>query len=631
MIILGIDGMDPRLVEKYLEEGRLPNIRRLLETGSMTRLATTTPPQSAVAWSTFATGANPGHHGVFDFIHRDPTSLFPFSSMASVRETKRRIAFRSYVVPLGSGKVEILRRGKTFWEALTEAGVAATIVRLPVNFPPVGPDATSISGMGTPDILGGYGTYTIYSDGPPGPFVDAGGGRFVPVKTRKGRVEAALRGPPHPLRQDFEEVRRPVLEVGFTAWIDPDGRGAKFRVQDSVFLLQEGEWSDWIPVRFDVIPHIVSVAGICKFYLKRCHREFRLYVTPINIDPLDPAVPISVPEDFAEELAREEGRFYTQGMAEDTSAIRNGALTDAEYLSQAQMVLEEQTSQLDYFLDRFEGGLLFYYLSSIDPNSHVFWRAIDPEHPLYTEELARNFGHVIPETYDAMDRAIGKVLDRAGPSTAVVVMSDHGFTSFRRSVSLNQWLLREGYLVLRSDSDPAAESSFVDVDWSRTTAYGLGLNGLYLNLKGREKTGIVYSGAEAKRILGAIERGLLELEDPESGGKVIRRVFRTSSVYEGDELSGAPDLIIGYEDGYRASWKTVLGGGTGQEEVISDNLEKWSGDHCIDPALVPGILISNRRILVENPVLADLAPTVLSFLGATAPGAMKGRPLLGAK
>ena len=627
MIVLGVDGMDFRLLQRYLGEGRLPNCRRLSEQGGLKPLGTTVPPQSPVAWSTFITGEGPGRHGLFDFIHRDPSTLVPYNSMARVEEGKRQIALGSWVIPLESGKMTLRRKGKPFWQALSEAGIPATILRVPVNFPPVPSGARCLSGMGTPDILGTYGTYTIYSNGRIGEYAAAGeGGRFSPVQVRGGRIEAVLQGPKHPLRREHRGKERPFLEVGFTAWVDPESRAAKFQVQESVFVLREGEWSDWIPLRFDVVPYLRSVGGICKFYLKKCGSDFRLYVTPINIDPADPALPISEPEGFAAELARDLGRFYTQGMKEDTKALMHGVLSDEEYLVQARMVLEEQVRQFEYLLERFDGGLLFAYFSSIDQNSHMFWRAIDPKHPLYTPELAEAFGEVIPELYEEMDRVIGKAMEKIDPDTTLVVMSDHGFTSFRRTFFLNQWLVDEGYMAPSDPSGGEAGPLFMDVDWSRTQAYGLGLNGVYLNLREREPHGIVYRGAEANRVLDEISRKLLGLRDPADGAKVVQSCYRSSEVFDGDEMADAPDLLVGYSAGYRASWETVLGGLTG-EGVLSDNLEKWSGDHCIDPGVVPGVLISNLPIIVDEPTLADMGPGILSYFGVSPPVGGEGGAL----
>lgn len=626
MIVLAIDGMDHRLVQRYLEEGRLPNIRRLIAEGEFKPLRTTIPPQSPVAWSTFITGSDPGHHGVFDFILRDPATMAPYRSTSRVREARRRVAVGSYVLPLGSGRVELLRGGRALWEYLAEEGVPATIVRIPASFPPPPSAAACLAGMGTPDLLGTPGTFSFFSER-----IDrvrkVDGGMFIPADVKDGRFDGMLSGPLHPLRRGHGEVVRPRLRVPFTVWIDRESRAAKFRVQETVLLLREGEWSDWIPLRFDAVPYLWGVRGICRFYLKEAGGSFGLYASPINIDPADPALPISHPEGFVRGLAEAVGPFYTQEMPEETKALTNDVLTDAEYLDQAAIVLDEQVRLFDHLLDRFSGGLLFYYFSGIDQGSHVFWRAIDPSHPLFTQELAERYGSVIPGLYEEMDRVIGRAMDRIGPGTALVVMSDHGFTSYRRSFHLNSWLLQEGYVRLLDRSGQGEEEYFGNVDWSGTRAYGLGLNGLYTNRRGRERFGIVGPGPEEDRLLQEIEERLIALRDPETGGQVVRSVFRPKEVYRGTSIDRAPDLVIGYGDGYRASWETILGGFP--REILSDNLEKWSGDHCIDPEVVPGVLIANRPIGADDPTLAEVASAILAYFGVPRPAPMEGRPLFG--
>ena len=642
MIVLAIDGMDHRLVQRYLAEGRLPNIKRLSDRGALKPLSTTMPPQSPVAWSTFITGANPGHHGIFDFIHREPGSVgdplgfSPHRSSSAVEEARRRIAFRSLVLPLAAGRAELLRRGVAFWEPLADAGVPVTLIRMPANFPPVPSRARCLTGMDTPDLLGTSGTFTFYFEleeegggggGPGDEERSVGGGRLVPVTVEGGKVEATLRGPPHPLRRAYGEAPRPDLLADFSVWIDRESRAAKFEVQDTVFILREGEWSEWVPVGFQIFPLLSRIQGICRFFLKEVRPGFKLYVSPINIDPADPALPISDPESFAPEMARALGPFYTQEMAEDTKALTHGVLSDGEYLQQAKMVLAEQMGQLRHALEEYSGGLLYFYFSSIDQNSHVFWRAIDPKHPLYTPELAKEFGSVIPELYEEMDRAIGKAMEKIGPETVLVVMSDHGFTSFRRSFNLNTWLLEEGYAWLLDPSSQGETELFGNVDWQRTRAYALGLNGLYLNLRGREGAGIVSPGEEADRLLVEISEKLLAAVDPETGERIVTRVFRTSKTHPGAEAAQAPDLLVAYNDGYRVSWESVLG--EFPREVLVDNREKWSGDHCIDPEIVPGILVSDRPISLDDPSLTDMAPTILSWFGVASPEAVEGRALLG--
>ena len=617
VIVLGIDGMDPPLLEKFMREGKMPNFAALAKSGSFVRLATSIPPQSPVAWSGLVTGMNAGGHGVFDFIHRDPKTMVPYLSTSRVEPPSHALRLGSWVLPLWGGGAILLRKGKAFWQVLDEHGVPATVFRMPANFPPATSKARTLSGMGTPDLLGTYGTFSYYTDDQfarPGP---VNGGRVYTVQVRDHRVSAKLYGPYNTLRKGAPEAT-----ISFTAWLDPVEPVAKIVLRDQEFMLREGEWSDWVRVKFELVPYWTTVTGICKFYLKQVRPGFQLYVTPLNLDPSDPALPISTPKVYARELSEALGPFYTLGIAEDTKALTTGVLTDAEYLQQAQSVLDEQLRAFSVELDRFRVGVFFFYFSSLDLNAHMFWRAIDTAHPAYSPELAVAYSHVLETMYQAMDGVLGEALAKVDSNSTLLVVSDHGFAPFYRSFNLNTWLLENGYAVLKNPNSREGEL-LSNVDWSRTRAYGLGLNGLYLNLRGRERDGILSPGTEAEALLQGIAAKLLALRDPVTKLPVITRVDRPAEVYRGPYVRDAPDLLIGYNRGYRAGWGTVLGGF--QEQVLEDNTEAWSGDHCIDFTLVPGVLLSNKRVRLERPALTDIAPTILAEWGIPKPPEMIGQ------
>jgi predicted AlkP superfamily phosphohydrolase/phosphomutase len=411
--------------------------------------------------------------------------------------------------------------------------------------------------------------------------------------------------------------------VPFTVWIDPVEPVAKIAIQEQEILLRQGEWSEWMRVEFVLVPYLERVTGICKFYLKQLRPRFQLYVTPINLDPSRPALPLSTPAEYAPKLAEEVGYFYTQGIAEDTKALTAGILDDAEYLAQSRMVLDEQLKIFDLELRRFRSGLLFFYFSSIDENGHMFWRAWDERHPAHTPELGAKYSRVLEELYQEMDRVVGRVIERLDEHTTLLVLSDHGFAPYYRSFNLNSWLRDQGYIGLKDPAQPAGGDYLSNVDWSRTRAYGLGLNALYLNLRGRERYGIVPPGSTAEALLAELRAKLLAIRDPATGLPVITRVDKASEVYSGPNLKTAPDLLIGYNRGYRAGWGTVLGGFS--LDVFEDNTEAWSGDHCIDSTLVPGVLVSNKKILAESPKLTDVAPTILAEFGIEPPTSMTGK------
>ncbi|MCE9613320.1 MAG: alkaline phosphatase family protein [Lentisphaerae bacterium] len=616
LLVLGIDGFAPDLLRQYLDAGHMPHTQALLERAHMRPLATSNPPLSPVAWSNMIAGTNPGGHGIYDFVVRDPATLTPRLSLAHTEESPRVVTSGKWALPLASPSLHNARCGDTFWDLLEKQGVPCTILRMPANFPPTTTTATSLSGLGTPDIHGSYGIFTQYTDAPGAVTRNVSGGRIERVRIENGDARCFLRGPVNTLRRD----RAPV-DIPFQVAVDATRGVARLRVQETDIVLNEGEWSDWVRVRFTLMPFFAHVSGICRFHLQSTRREFSLYVTPINIDPRDPALPISTPEDYARHLADEIGPYYTQGMPEDTSARRAGVFNDDEYRDQAEYVIEEEMRMYRRELDRFDSGCYFYYFSSIDLNCHLFWRTLDPQHPLYTPELARRHGNFIPKLYQRMDDAIGLAMRRLGNDGTLVIMSDHGFGSFRRQFNLNSWLLKEGYAGTLDSPGNHHTDLLANVDWKHTRAYGLGLNGLYLNLAGREAQGTV-SPTAREALLDELQHRLADVRDPDSGEPVVSRVFRATDIYSGPYTASAPDLVIGYNRYYRASWDTVLGGFA--PEQVEDNRDPWSGDHANDPQFVPGVLIATRPLTTDTPALSDLAPSFLQLFNVPVPATMTG-------
>ncbi len=589
VLVIGFDGMDPILLERLIKEGKMPNFERLMKTGGFKPLKTSIPPQSPVAWSNFITGMNPGGHGIFDFIHRETKTMIPYLSTSKTEDAKKKITIGDWAIPLSSGKVTLLRHGKAFWEVLEDHGVPTTIFRAPANFPPIDVPVVQLSGMGTPDIQGTYGTFSFYTDGNTNEFEDVSGGKVFPVRVMNNKVESKIFGP-----QNVFKKSKPQTFIDFSVFIDPENLVAKITVQDHQILLKEGEWSEWVALDFELIPFLESVSGICRFYLKEVRPDFKLYVTPVNIDPSSPAMPISTPDNYSEELYEELGFFYTQGIPEDTKALTEKVLEDSEFLEQANIVFKEELDMFDYELSKFKSGFLFFYFGRVDQLSHMFWRTMDSDHPAH--EPATEHRMLIENIYQEADAVLKKALNQLDSNTTIIVISDHGFAPFYRSFNLNTWLKNEGYVSLVDDS----EGGFLqNVDWSQTRAYGMGFNGLYLNLEGREIKGVVQPGVEKNALMEEISKKLLTIRDLETGKQVISRVYSAEEIYKGQYVKDAPDLIVGYNKGFRASTETVLG--KFPKGLLKDNLDKWSGDHLIEAKFVPGILLSNKKIQSANP------------------------------
>lgn len=631
LIVIGFDGLDPRMCDRLMDAGAMPNLAKLRDAGGYKSLGTSIPPQSPVAWSNFITGADPGAHGIFDFLHRHPDRQYaPYYSAAETEPSDDGWEVGPHKIPLTfwpfnhNPTQTLLRRGGTpFWDHLDKAGVPIRIYNIPANYPPSPSHhghMCCLSGMGVPDMLGTYGTYQYFSEDT---FrkIEEGGGIRQPLAFRGNVAKAKLRGPDHTY------LKKPVkVKVPFTIHRHPDEASARVELQGQTVILKEGEWSDWqrIDYRLEMPPFLPDehAKGICRFYLKEVRPIFRLYVTPINIDPSDTGgQQISEPTTFVEDISKELGLFYTSGFQEDHKALSNGVFNEAEYREQAEYVLGERLNLLEYARKHYKDGFLFFYFSSTDLQAHMFWWDSDEKHPKRDAETAKRYHGVIETLYRRMDEIVGGVVDQYGDEATILVMSDHGFCNFRRQFNLNRWLRDNGYI------NPSDCKDLMDprqVDWSKTRAYGLGLNGLYLNLAGRERDGIV-SPEQRDALLEELRQKLLAVRDPQNGAPVIAEVYRTDEIYHGPFAAQAPDLIVGYHRDYRVSWAATLG--DMDEDVISDNNSAWSADHCVAAEQVPGVIFSNRPILRERPSLVDLAPTILKEFGVVPPPEMTGGSL----
>jgi predicted AlkP superfamily phosphohydrolase/phosphomutase len=601
-IVLGFDGMDPKLAEQWMADGTLPNFARLAKQGDYQPLPTTNPAQSPVAWSSFATGLNPGEHGIFDFLRRNTESYAPEYAVSEVEGPKSELRLFGYQLPLEGGTVRNRRAGTPFWISAEREGHPATVLRVPVTYP-ADPITRMLSGMGVPDLLGTQGTFTFYTTGAAGG--GSTGGRVVTVKAAGDRVETTLDGPPHPLYQRATPLTVPLSIENAGAdrvRVSLDGHELELAAQS---------WSDWVPIDFR-FGGLMGLEGLVRLYLVEGFPGLKLYVSPIQFDPRDPAGPISTPAGYAADLASRIGLYHTIGMPEETWSLNEGRIDDQAYLQMVATILKEREAMLFDTLARQDNGLVVAVFVQTDRVSHMFWRGLDPKHPLYAQTDATARG-AIKWIYREADRILGRVLDTMKPRDRLIVLSDHGFESFRRAVHLNRWLVEQGLLVLKPGA-PSSESLFTNVDWPRSKAFALGLNGIFLNLKGREALGIV-PAAEADALKQEIASKLKEFRDPKTGEPMIARVYDRSEIYQGSKAADAPDLVIGYARGYRASWQTTLGGVP--EALVEDNTRKWSGDHCIEPSFVPGVLFTSFPLAAKVGSITEVPTLIRDQLGLT--------------
>jgi predicted AlkP superfamily phosphohydrolase/phosphomutase len=618
--IIGLDGMEPSLAEKYMSEGRLPNLARLQSEGTYARLRTTTPAISPVAWSSFMTGSEPSKHNIFDFLSRDPKTYLPTLSSAHIGRPRRVLSLGKYAVPISKPEIRGLRKSVPFWKILGEAGIFSTVLRVPITFPPEKFSGHLLSGMCTPDLKGSQGTFAFYTTDKE-KIQKREGGVAVPVEIRGGRIETYVSGPENSLLRKPEEIRLPLA-------IEVDGlkKEARISVSGQRLVLKQDTFSPWVRVVFR--PGLgMKVRAIVRFYVSSIEPHFEMYLTPLNIDPEKPALPISHPFIYSIYLCKLLGNFITLGEANDTWALNEGALREAAFLELTYSNHREWEAMLFNALAKTRKGAVACVFETTDSIQHMFWRYLDPSHPALARGPRELDARVIDDLYMKMDDLVGRVRRSLGPRDALIVMSDHGFKSFRRGVNLNSWLFINGYLRLKQGKTESGEW-FRDVDWAATRAYGLGLGGLYINQEGREAEGIVSPGEEALALKAELVRRLTGLRDDAADATAITEVHDRDKIYAGPYRENAPDLIIGYNQGYRASWDSVTG--KVNSAVFEDNTKAWSGDHCIDPRHVPGVFFFSRKINSETPSIMDIAPTVLTLFGLPVPAHMDGRTLVDA-
>jgi predicted AlkP superfamily phosphohydrolase/phosphomutase len=653
LVIIGFDGMDPRLVQRWMDQGKLPNLKKLAAAGGGVHpLATTHSPESPTAWASFATGVNAGKHNIYDFLVRDTRSYLPDLGMVS-RQPPR---FVLNYFPVARPVIRSTRGGTSFWVTAGRAGVRSSMLTVPVTYPPEDvPNGELLSGLPLPDIRGTMGTF--YYFGTDLSRYEEGNTEFGGILKRLvfdgDLAQTELVGPPNPIvRQQLREARarspltdtdrmriaeleaREDVRLPMTIHWNHAGKQATIEVGDSSVHLSEHEWSKWIALDFR-INLLVRIHGMAQLYLVSAGQELQLYVSPVNWRPDSPPAPMSSPPAFAADLYERLGPYRTLGWAEATWPLNEDRLDEKPFMDDLFRAFDDRAQVILQRLDAHQWDLLVGVIESTDRVQHMMWRLIDPEHPMYDKALAAKFGDAIERVYRRCDDFIGEVMARIGPDTPLLVVSDHGFHSFRQSVNLNTWLVQQGFMALQGQTpgDKKLQDLFgggtfwENVDWSRTKAYAMGLGQIYLNLTGREGRGIVAPGAESKAVQDQIAAGLLALVDPKTGARMVDAVYKADEVYSGEFLKNAAELQVGLADGYRVSWQSTLGGSP--PGIVYPNKKKWSGDHgSFDYKSTAGTLLANRPIAAGSSArIIDIAPTVLKYFGVPIPSEIDGKPL----
>ena len=618
VVVLGLDGFDPSLAQRFMRKGKLPHFLKLKKRGSFRALRTTMPSISPVAWSTFSTGVNPGKHRIFDFYTRDPKNYMPVLSSAEISTSKQFLKIGFLRIPLKKAQAKFLRKSTSFWKILGEYGIFSTVLRVPITFPPEKFYGACLSAMCTPDLLGTQGTFTLFTTENPETIGQATNGRTVSLDLENNRFNSLIIGPPAGDNGNGE-----ALSIPLTGQIDSEQESVKLNIGRTTLELDKGIYSPWVKLEFKAGIR-KRIHGIARFLLTGLKPHLKIYMTPINIDPEKPALPISQPLYYSAIISKLHGPFASLGLAEDTWALNARVIDEGAFLKQAYDIYDERKQQLLDALKKTSEGMITAVFDTTDRIQHMFFRYLSPDHPANKDKDTTLHKDAINQLYRKMDELVGEIQGVLRLDDLLIIISDHGFKAFKWGVNLNSWLWQEGYLVLKEGAGPGAEW-FAEVDWPRTRAYALGLTGIFFNLRGRERLGLVQRGEESLTLQHEIKQKLENLYDENTHMRPIKRVILSQESLQGPYTGEAPDLFIGYNKGYRASWNSAVGRIT--DQVIEPNTRSWSGDHSIDPDLVPGVFFSNWKLADKTPAIEDIAPTLLHLFGVGKSGFHDGKVL----
>lgn len=585
VLILAVDGMDPKVVNKGIADKLLPNLAKLKDSGFYSELQTTVPPQSPVAWASFITGASPVKHKIYDFIGRNADN---YNLQLNFSDS-----------PPHQWEV------KPFWEYLTENNIESTILFLPDTYPlPKKHLGKMVAGMGVPDILGTQGTLTLFTT-KEYPVDPNWKGKMVKIDKSK-TINTNIEGPKVKLFSGPVPIKIPLTIESV------NDQELILTVDKQKITVKTGEFSSWIKLKFS-IDFLNKVNGIVRFYLKSVKPDVELYLSPINFDPDKQLHPISYPGSYLHDLVKENGHFSNLGFPVDSWAYDQDIFDEKAFLTESDEVFNEREKIYFNELAKWKKGVFLYYFGSLDTLQHMFW----------DNKNKGVYPKVIMDYYKRIDGIVGKTLERIDDKTTLIILSDHGFDSFDYEFNLNRWLMDKGYLAVKEGSDKTA-ITFDYADWDKTSAYGVGYNGIYINLKNREKNGIVEK-KDYQNIVSKISKELLVLVNPLTSQPVVKKVYTKEELGISESDNASPDIFVGFYKGIRTSWDSAVGG-LG-DKLIKIRQGKWSGDHLFDPSEIPGVLFSNLKLEVKNPRIIDIIPSVYGLFGLDLPADIEGKEI----
>ena len=553
-ILVGFDSFDPTRFEQLHEAGQMPNLGKMADAKGYSRLEVCSPPQTEVSWTSIATGVDPGSHGIFDFVHRDPATYMPY---VSILPTKHSVLGEQFIPPYTT---------RTFFEEASEMGYPATAMWWPALFParPNIPVAT-IPGLGTPDIRGQLGVGTILSSE-----------ALEKKKTRvglltqagKNRFNGTLDGPQIKTKNGTSYATIPLSVEVLTE------NEVKLVVGKQELRLKPGQWSPIFELTFPA-GFMFSVHAITQVIVTEIKDRVSLYFLPLQIHPLHSISPYATPTSFVKDMWKNCGPFLTLGWPQDTNGLEDGCISDEQFLTLCDLIFASRKRMYFHQLKNFREGVLAGIFDCLDRVQHMF---------------LHNRTDIVDEWYHKLDVFVGEVqgrVDQLGlEKHRFLVLSDHGFRPFDYKVHLNRWLVDNDLMQLTQHDEPLPL-------WEVTSAYAVGLNSIYLNVAGREGRGIV-EATELEELLDEIKTKLLAWTGPD-GQPVVSRVLLKHEVFSGPYTRLGPDLVVGYAPGYRASSETGLGK-VPAGPSIEKNYDHWGADHCIDAAKVPGVIFANRDL-----------------------------------